>query len=86
MTPDGRAVNQAERTPRMESGTITSMTPSGFGFISADRHCGEVWIRPRNTEENADLQVGQRVEYVLAAGPLGVEAAGVRPSEPEQPA
>ena len=67
----------------MESGTITSMTADGFGFISADRHGGEVWIRPRNTEERAVLHVGQRVEYVLAAGPLGVEAARVRPSEPE---
>jgi cold shock CspA family protein len=85
MTPDDRALNQAERAPRMESGTITSMTPAGFGFISADRHSGEVWIRPRSTEEKADLQVGQRVEYVLAAGPLGVEAARVRPSQPEQP-
>ena len=85
MTPDDRTVNQAERARRTESGTITSMTRAGFGFIAADRHFGEVWIRPRSTEENADLQVGQRVEYLLASGPLGVEAARVRPSQPEQP-
>jgi cold shock CspA family protein len=80
MTPRDWAVDQAVRAPKMESGTITSMTPDGFGFISADRHVGEVWIRPRITEEYADLQAGQRVEYVLAAGPLGVEATRVRPS------
>ena len=42
MKADDRAVVQAVRAPRMKSGTITSMTPDGFGFISADRQLAEV--------------------------------------------
>ena len=49
MKADDRAVDQAVRAPRMESGTITSMTPDGFGFISADRHVGEVFGFVRET-------------------------------------
>jgi len=63
----------------LELGTVTSMSAEGFGFIAADRHSGEVWIRPRSTHDDTLLQVGQRVEYVLAVGPLGIEAADVRP-------
>jgi cold shock CspA family protein len=55
------------------------MSGEGFGFIAADRHVGEIWIHPRSTGEGTQLRVGQRVEYVLAIGPLGIEAANVRP-------
>jgi hypothetical protein len=48
-------------------------------FHRAGRHAGEIWIRPRSLEGNAALREGQRVEYLLALGSLGVEAANVRP-------
>jgi len=63
----------------METGTITAINREGFGFIAADRHAGEVWIRPRSLEGPARLQAGQRVEYTITVGDLGVEAANVRP-------
>ena len=63
----------------MELGTVTSISAEGFGFIAADRHSGEIWMRPRSTEDDRPLYVGQRVEYVVAIGPLGIEAADVRP-------
>jgi cold shock CspA family protein len=65
----------------METGTVTAMSAEGFGFIAADRHAGEIWIRPRSLVGSAALHVGQRVEYLLALGSLGVEAANVRPLE-----
>jgi len=65
----------------MERGTVTAMSAEGFGFIEPDRHAGEIWIRPRSVDGNTPLREGQRVEYVLALGTLGVEAANVRPLE-----
>jgi cold shock CspA family protein len=66
----------------MESGTVTAISVEGFGFIAADRHAGEIWIRPRSSAADTPLHVGQRVEYVLAIGQLGIEAANVRPLRP----
>jgi cold shock CspA family protein len=63
----------------VESGTVTAMNEEGFGFIAPDRHAGEIWIRPRSLDGQTPLCEGQRVEYVIAVGPLGVEAARVRP-------
>jgi cold shock CspA family protein len=61
----------------MERGTVTTMSAEGFGFIAADRHSGEIWIRPRSVEGRSPLHEGQRVEYAI--GELGIEAANVRP-------
>lgn len=66
----------------METGTLTAMSPDGFGFISPDRHAGEIWVRPQSLAEPMDLSEGQRVQYTLAVGSLGVEAANVRPVDP----
>ena len=63
----------------METGTVTAVSAEGFGFIAPDRHAGEIWIRPRSVDGGGQLFEGQRVEYVLAVGSLGVEAANVRP-------
>ena len=63
----------------MEKGTVTTISASGFGFIAADRHSGEVWIRPRSVEGPSPLREGQRVQYTIAIGELGIEAANVRP-------
>jgi cold shock CspA family protein len=65
----------------MERGTVTSISSDGFGFIAPDRHAGEIWVRPRSLDGDAPLHRGQRVEYLLAVGSLGVEAAKVRPLE-----
>jgi cold shock CspA family protein len=71
----------AERQARIENGTIVAINANGFGFIAADRHSGEIWVRPQNLVGDMALRAGQRVEYVVAHGPLGVEAANVRPLE-----
>jgi cold shock CspA family protein len=63
----------------MEKGTVTAMNAEGFGFIASDRHAGEIWIRPRSLDGQAALYEGQRVEYSIAIGMLGIEAANVRP-------
>ena len=63
----------------METGTVTAVSAEGFGFIAPDRHAGEIWIRPRSIDGGGRLHEGQRVEYILAVGSLGVEAANVRP-------
>jgi cold shock CspA family protein len=64
----------------MEKGTVTAMSAEGFGFIAPDRHAGEIWVRPRSLDgEHTLLEEGQRVEYRIAVGTLGVEAANVRP-------
>ena len=63
----------------MERGTVTAMSNDGFGFIAPDRHAGEIWVRPRSRDGKTPLEEGQRVEYMLAVGSLGVEAANVRP-------
>jgi cold shock CspA family protein len=63
----------------MERGTVTAMSADGFGFISPDRHAGEIWIRPRSARNPGSLHEGQRVEYVIAFGSLGIEAASVQP-------
>jgi cold shock CspA family protein len=55
------------------------MSIDGFGFIAPDRHAGEIWIRPRSVRNRATLHQGQRVEYAIAFGLLGMEAADVRP-------
>jgi cold shock CspA family protein len=65
----------------MERGTVTAMSSEGFGFIASDRHAGEIWIRPRSYDGRTPPYEGQRVEYTLAVGSLGVEAANVRPLE-----
>jgi cold shock CspA family protein len=65
----------------MEKGTVTAISAEGFGFIAPDRHAGEIWVRPRSLYGDAQLYEGQRVEYILALGSLGVEAASVRPLE-----
>jgi len=58
---------------------VTALSVDGFGFIAPDRHAGEIWIRPRSVSDPATLHEGQRVEYALALGSLGIEAADVRP-------
>jgi cold shock CspA family protein len=63
----------------METGTVTAVNAEGFGFIAPDRHAGEIWVRPRSVDGGGQLFEGQRVEYVLAMGSLGIEAAKVRP-------
>jgi cold shock CspA family protein len=63
------------------TGTVTAISADRFGFIAADRHAGEIWIRPRSMDAETQLHIGQRVEYVLALGLLGIEAANVRPLE-----
>jgi cold shock CspA family protein len=63
----------------MEKGTITALNSEGFGFIAADRHAGEIWIRPRSLQGQSQLHEGQRVEYTIAVRELGIEAANVRP-------
>jgi cold shock CspA family protein len=55
------------------------LSVDGFGFIAPDRHAGEIWIRPRSVEASVALQEGQRVDYSIALGSLGIEAADVRP-------
>jgi cold shock CspA family protein len=55
------------------------MSAEAFGFIAPDRHAGEIRVRPRSAHREARLEAGQRVEYTLVAGSLGVEAANVRP-------
>jgi cold shock CspA family protein len=61
------------------TGTVTAISVDRFGFIAPDQHAGEIWIRPRSMDADTQLQIGQRVEYVLALGLLGIEAANVRP-------
>jgi cold shock CspA family protein len=63
----------------MYRGTVTALSVDGFGFIAPDRHGGEIWIRPRSVAASVTLHEGQRVEYVIALGSLGIEAADVRP-------
>jgi cold shock CspA family protein len=63
----------------MERGTVTAMSADGFGFIAPDRHAREIWIRPRNVRGPGSLHEGQRVEYAIAFGLLGIEAANVQP-------
>lgn len=65
--------------PANETGTVTAMSADGFGFIAADRHSGEIWIRPQSLDGHAPLHEGQRVAYSIAIGNLGIEAANVRP-------
>jgi len=66
-------------TPAVEKGTVTAINADGFGFIAPDRHGGEIWIRPRSLDGQTALHEGQRVQYTLAVGTLGIEAAQVRP-------
>jgi cold shock CspA family protein len=63
----------------IETGTVTAINSEGFGFIAADRHAGEIWIRPRSSPDQLPLREGQRVEYTIRVGELGIEAANVRP-------
>jgi cold shock CspA family protein len=63
----------------MEVGTVIAINKDGFGFIAPDRSAGEIWIRPRSVDGDTVLHEGQRVEYDLAIGSLGLEAANVRP-------
>jgi cold shock CspA family protein len=63
----------------VETGIITAINSQGFGFIAADRHAGKIWIRPRSSKEHSRLHEGQRVEYTIKVGELGIEAANVRP-------
>jgi cold shock CspA family protein len=65
--------------PQTYRGTVTALSVDGFGFIAADRHAGEIWIRPRSVEASVTLHEGQRVEYQISFGSLGIEAAEVRP-------
>jgi cold shock CspA family protein len=65
----------------METGTVSAINAEGFGFIAPDRHAGEIWIRPRSIDDRLGIREGKRVEYGLAIGSLGIEAANVRPIE-----
>ena len=64
---------------------MTALNVDGFGFIAADRHAGEIWIRPRSVKDRATLREGQRVEYAITLGTLGIEAADVRPLDAGRP-
>jgi cold shock CspA family protein len=71
--------------PQTHRGTVTAMSVDGFGFIAPDHHAGEIWIRPRSVKDRAILHQGQRVEYAIALGALGIEAADVRPLDGRLP-
>jgi len=64
---------------------VTALNVDGFGFIAADRHAGEIWIRPRSVKDRATLREGQRVEYAITFGTLGIEAADVRSLDAGRP-
>jgi cold shock CspA family protein len=64
---------------------VTALNVDGFGFIAADRHAGEIWIRPRSVKDRATLREGQRVEYAITLGTLGIEAADVRSLDAGRP-
>lgn len=49
----------------MEKGTVTAMNTDGFGFIAADRHIGEIWVRPRSTDATT-LPLGEAAGRVSA--------------------
>jgi cold shock CspA family protein len=66
-------------------GTVTAVSVEGYGFIAPDRHAGEIWVRPRSVRNRTTLHKGQRVEYVIAFGLLGMEAADVRPLDAGRP-
>jgi cold shock CspA family protein len=65
--------------PSVERGAVTAINAEGFGFIAPDAHAGEIWIRPRSVRDAGSLREGQRVQYVIAFGSLGIEAANVQP-------
>ena len=71
--------------PLRHQGTLTALGVDGFGFIAPDRHAGEIWVRPRSVGHRATLREGQRVEYAIAFGTLGIEAADVRPVDARRP-
>jgi cold shock CspA family protein len=64
---------------------VTALNVDGFGFIAPDRHAGEIWIRPRSVKDRATLREGQRVEYAITLGTLGIEAADVRSLDAGRP-
>jgi cold shock CspA family protein len=64
---------------------VTALSVEGFGFIAPDRHAGEIWIRPRSVKNRATLREGQRVEYAIRLGTLGIEAADIRPLDAGRP-
>jgi cold shock CspA family protein len=64
---------------------VTALSVDGFGFIAPDRHAGEIWIRPRSLKGRATLHEGQRVEYAIILGTLGIEAAEVLPLDAGHP-
>jgi cold shock CspA family protein len=68
----------------VERGTLTAMSTQGFGFIAPDRTRGELWMAPRGVDRDGawPLREGQRVEFEVAFGTLGLEATRVRPLEP----
>jgi cold shock CspA family protein len=68
----------------VERGTLTSINADGFGFIASDRTGSEIWLAPRGRDLDTGwaLRVGQRVEFEIAFGALGLEASSVRPLEP----
>jgi cold shock CspA family protein len=80
MRPSVRPVPEARELVKA-AGTVTAVSADGYGFIQPDQHAGEIWMRPRSLAADTALYEGQRVEYVLALGSLGIEAAHVRPLE-----
>lgn len=64
----------------MASGIVKSFnTTSGYGFIAPDTIGEDVWVHQRNAvgESTAPLRVGQRVEFDLREGGMGMEAINV---------
>ena len=59
-----------------------AVTEAGYGFIQPDDRGGQLPMRASESDGERPLLAGERVEYSLAAGSLGVEAVSVKPLEP----
>ena len=69
----------------MTSGIVKSFnTTSGYGFIAPDAIGEDVWVHQRNVvgESTAPLSKGQRVEFDLREGGMGMEAINVHSLAP----
>jgi CspA family cold shock protein len=68
-------------SPRTMNGTVTSFSADGFGFIAPDRGGGELWVRARSVvgDPPRELREGERVQFELDYGSMGLEAIDVRP-------
>ncbi len=79
--PDRETPQDTGRAPGVRLGTVTSFGPGSFGFIAPDAGGAEHVVRLRSVEcvPVHGLLAGERVEFELAWGTLGLEAVKVRP-------